>query len=245
MHNHITYDEIKRYVNVDEDIFSSDNADFFDSFEEKLDKCSVCEKRFDAFFVGEAFTSAIMEGLEMEAASQASEFEMLPVKAKNLRAYSLLSPITEDETLGETACGLIEQFKDYVSEMGELIRSSLKIEPWSEPELTWGLLGAKTLSQSAYKDEKSGDNEEDVAVISKKQNEEFSEFELFKQTKIRIDIQQKPNDECKYELYIWRVEDEKEFSYTMEKALNGELYAKTEVLDAGLYLAGVVVKRIV
>lgn len=56
-HNHITYKEIKKYVKTGSDILFKNDMAFFENFNDRLDSCDDCAKRFEAY----AWISAILD----------------------------------------------------------------------------------------------------------------------------------------------------------------------------------------
>ena len=46
IHSHISHDEIEKYVSANEEIFLKEDLIFFEEFDNRLDNCQVCAKRF-------------------------------------------------------------------------------------------------------------------------------------------------------------------------------------------------------
>lgn len=48
-HEHISHDEIEKYVNKKEEIFFEEDLAFFEDFDNRLDNCDICVKRFRTY----------------------------------------------------------------------------------------------------------------------------------------------------------------------------------------------------
>jgi len=48
-HKHITHDEIEKYVNTTEEELFQEDITFFEDFDDRLENCEVCSKRFRVY----------------------------------------------------------------------------------------------------------------------------------------------------------------------------------------------------
>jgi len=148
------------------------------------------------------------------------------------------------DLLFEESIQAIEQFKDYLhQQIGEIIGfvyGSFKINTWPTVNVTVsrGVPGERKNTDVILKCDGQDSSQNDIVIINK--NKDFFEFELFKQTKILINLLEEINNEYKYELYLWSITDGVIDSYSVEKMQQGEIVIFTDTLHAGKYIATVI-----
>lgn len=216
--NHITYAEIKRYLNASEDSLFQDDLSFFEEFDDRLDTCDICRERFQAY----ALLSVMIDAEEDEVPEGYQDITKEKM-AGVTNAESTFKGVVLVPTWGHSGRDrAIELFNTYLrQEIGEVkrCRGRFKIARPANPIL---------MTRGA------NDSNQPITVIAS-QSEAIFEFELVKDTKVEIDMAEIIASEREYKLYLWRVPDGQfREIVTVEK---GQKKFKTTELAIGIYFA--------
>jgi len=102
VHNHVTHDEIERYMKADADYSLQSEWDFLNDFDSKLKDCGVCAKRLRAYSVFEIMLKE--ETPKSSITSLAEEvWEALKGKWEEIKLFVL----DEDRLVFETSTRLV------------------------------------------------------------------------------------------------------------------------------------------
>jgi hypothetical protein len=151
--------------------------------------------------------------------------------AERFRVYNFISAMIDEELHKENFLAeAVKQFKDYlrqkIEEIGEIMGSfleGLEIIPWPEPVMARDL-----------------QDENQTVTFDVKENGEFCQFNISKQTKVRIIMPKDLDSSQKYTLFLWRIADRESISYPLRETMQGGMAVETDELHEGEYLAAVV-----
>ena len=154
--------------------------------------------------------------------------------------YAFLKAMAKEET----AEGSIKPVRKYLEELGErivkLVHGGITIVTWPAPVLT-PIAARKGIAASRSASEvmcgRNGDDQ--TGAVTLKQNESFFEFELFKQTRVLINLPLELDSERKYELCLWSAACGARYSYPAEETRQKGMAVVTDKLNAGKYLAAI------
>ena len=130
-----------------------------------------------------------------------------------------------EESIPNLLSEKIKQFKEKLIKIGKLIRENLEITPSLEPVAV--MRGAD-----------DGINQSNAIAIEK--IDDIFTFEIKMEQSVNFYLPVKFDDKTKYELHLTCIENNFEKLYLMEKAYNGNITIETEAINAGKYLAAVI-----
>ena len=216
IHQHVTYDEIEKYVETGEEELKN-NLDFFREIEKRLDTCQVCDKRYRAYNM---LLSLTREDLLEDNTADIENVVLDEIDTK----------------------GWIRKFLNDLRGIGELVCGNFTIAPrLAKTGASRGI--GENLSvdnKSVISITRGGDNRDMENNITIKEGEDFFEFELSESTALIFTMSAESAGNT-YELVLCHEKEGATSSYSIKKTFAGIMAAVTDKLSIGKY-AGVVMR---
>jgi len=216
--SHVTYDQMKRYINASDDEYFHDSS-FFESVGARIEYCETCNKRFRFFSLFPAWCTE-------------NDFEEDIIEEKL------------DETINPYE-KFIEWLQRIYGATVEFTRNQLKFATWQTPDLM-PARGLLTTGVAAFKVAKKSIDEITVNIGEK--DDRIFEIKLEKKTRVWVIMSNTNTKLREFALYLWNANTgiacNDGIPYIMEESEGDEaLTVITDELEIGLYFATVVEVR--
>ena len=222
-HRHITHSSIEKYLGIDLENCTEDDLEFIEYFDNCLEDCEVCTKRFGV----SNFLSVLVDG----------EPEESFVHEPNEAVQAVKASTPSLEKLDALVSGWVRSFKDNLQDFGEVVRA-FTIMPLPA-------MATRSAESSSASDDfvsiKQGepDGQYGAVCVSLQEGEDCFEFEIFCPSLLLITTKVK-NANLLHEVILCQ-EGEAPVRLAMRKTSEAnELGAKTDELPIGKYVGAVV-----
>lgn len=224
-HQHISYDDIEKYLNLSNESLSEEDWNFIETFDASFNTCEICVERFRTHF----FLSPMIDELAADYVD------------KLVETPNYISSISAGFEVA--ANSLFNKISDMLALWGGTLLDIADYLILPQPALAFGLKGMRCGDGTSLEDAKQ------IVTIITNPNEPIFTIELAERQGDALSLPiislDKTEAGKKYRLYVWNADAEpvakpKEYNFEQMVSEEGKIYAiyvTAPDLEAGTYKA--------